>query len=148
MALPYVAAFRCARTAPHVPLCPRVPAAPGPLFARQRSELETLDICGARCAGRRLFFSVHQCIWVISMMSSEQNPSPCTAFLLAALVVACLCHTAWLALPASKHFSLPLDGGCTFRGRRLFGANKTMRGFLMMAPAAAASFALVAAFFT
>lgn len=32
-------------------------------------------------------------------------------------------------LPALKR---PLDGGATFRGRRLFGANKTVRGALVM----------------
>src|SRR5437588_4617068 len=42
---------------------------------------------------------------------------------------------------------MPLDGGCTFRGRRLHGANKTVRGLLMIVPAAGASFALLAAFF-
>lgn len=35
----------------------------------------------------------------------------------------------WDLLPALK---VPLDGGRTFRGRRLFGANKTVRGALFM----------------
>ena len=35
----------------------------------------------------------------------------------------------WDLLPALK---VPVDGGRTFRGRRLFGANKTLRGALFM----------------
>jgi CDP-archaeol synthase len=35
----------------------------------------------------------------------------------------------WNLLPA---LARPLDGGATFRGRRLFGANKTWRGALFM----------------
>ncbi|HYL95549.1 MAG TPA: CDP-archaeol synthase [Terriglobales bacterium] len=81
------------------------------------------------------------------MSASQLNPGACTAFLLAAFTLAGLCQTAWLASPASQQFFVPLDGGRTFRGRRLFGANKTVRGFLMIVPAAGASFALLAAFF-
>jgi len=36
---------------------------------------------------------------------------------------------------------LPLDGGLRVRGRRLFGDNKTVRGFVVLVPAAAAAFA-------
>ena len=38
----------------------------------------------------------------------------------------------------------PLDGGLTFRGRRMFGENKTARGFVVMVPATALAFPLVA----
>ena len=65
-------------------------------------------------------------------------------FLLAAFTLAGAAHTAWLATAASKRFAQPLDGGLTFRGKRLFGANKTFKGFVVMVPAAAASFALLA----
>lgn len=39
---------------------------------------------------------------------------------------------------------IPLDGGLTFRGRRLFGDNKTLRGFVVMVPAAGLAFLLLA----
>jgi hypothetical protein len=37
-----------------------------------------------------------------------------------------------------------LDGGLRLRGHRLFGANKTARGFVVMVPAASAAFTLLA----
>jgi CDP-2,3-bis-(O-geranylgeranyl)-sn-glycerol synthase len=78
------------------------------------------------------------------MSAAELNPGACAAFLIAAFTLAGFCQTAWLAMPVSRRFAVPLDGGCTLRGRRIFGANKTVRGFLMMAPAAGASCALLA----
>jgi CDP-2,3-bis-(O-geranylgeranyl)-sn-glycerol synthase len=41
--------------------------------------------------------------------------------------------------------AVPLDAGCTLFGRRLFGAHKTLRGFVIMVPATGACFALLAA---
>src|SRR5438094_8332250 len=75
----------------------------------------------------------------------QLNPGACTAFLLAAFTLAGFFQTAWLAMPASLRFAVPLDGGLTFRGRRVFGDNKMVRGFLVMAPATGMSFALLAA---
>jgi CDP-2,3-bis-(O-geranylgeranyl)-sn-glycerol synthase len=60
-------------------------------------------------------------------------------------VLAGLCQAAWLARPASHRFAVPVDGGRTVRGRRLFGDNKTWRGVVTMVPATGASFALLAA---
>ena len=57
------------------------------------------------------------------------DPIACGVFLLLAFTLAGLAQTAWFASPASRAFALPLDGGVRFRGRRLFGANKTIRGF-------------------
>src|SRR5436190_6598745 len=79
------------------------------------------------------------------MSPVELNPGACTAFLLAAFTLAGFFQTAWLAMPASQRFAMPLDGGLTFRGRRVFGDNKMVRGFLVMAPATGVSFALLAA---
>ena len=73
------------------------------------------------------------------------DPIACGVFLLLAFTLAGAAQTAWFASPASHAFALPLDGGMRFRGRRLFGANKTIRGFVMMVPAAAAAFALLGA---
>lgn len=72
------------------------------------------------------------------------DPLACALFLLAAFTLAGVAQTAWFASPISRGFALPLDGGLRCRGRRLFGDNKTTRGFVVMVPAAAASFALLA----
>jgi CDP-2,3-bis-(O-geranylgeranyl)-sn-glycerol synthase len=79
------------------------------------------------------------------MSASELNPATCAAFLVATFTLAGFCQTAWLAAPVSRRFAVPLDGGHTLFGRRLFGANKTVRGFVMIVPATSASFALLAA---
>src|SRR5207253_1935454 len=59
-------------------------------------------------------------------------------------------HSAWLGWQVSSRLSIPLDGGARIRGRRVLGENKTVRGFVVMIPAAAiafaALFALVSAF--
>lgn len=70
---------------------------------------------------------------------------PCAIFLLLAFALAGVAHVAWLKSRWSQPFAWPLDGGVTWRGRRIFGDNKTMRGFMMMPLAAAFAFAAVAA---
>lgn len=47
----------------------------------------------------------------------------------------------WLQSPLSQRFTGPVDLGTRLRGRRLFGDNKTWRGFVGMVPASALSFA-------
>ena len=71
------------------------------------------------------------------------RPDPIAAalFLTVAFVFAGLAHSAWLRTRLSRRLMMPLDGGLRFRGRRLFGDNKTVRGFLVLVPAAAAAFA-------
>lgn len=66
-------------------------------------------------------------------------------FLVLAMSIAGTLHVLWLRSPLSQRFMWPVDGGLMFRGRRLFGANKRLRGFMVQPPAAAVSFALVAA---
>ena len=73
------------------------------------------------------------------------DPVACGLFLLFAFVIAGTAQTAWFRSPVSHRFAQPLDAGLTLRGRRLFGENKTLRGFVVMVPASAASFALLAA---
>lgn len=72
------------------------------------------------------------------------DPVACGVFLLLALILSGTAQTAWFASAASRRFSQPLDGGITLRGRRVFGANKTLRGFVVMVPATALSFATLA----
>jgi CDP-diglyceride synthetase len=43
-----------------------------------------------------------------------------------------LAHAPVLALDLLKPLKRPLDGGATFRGRRLFGDNKTWRGAIVI----------------
>jgi hypothetical protein len=71
------------------------------------------------------------------------DPGACALFLLATFVLAGFAQVAWLASPASQAFAVPVDRGLRFRGRRLFGDNKTLRGFLIMVPASACAFAAV-----
>ena len=75
------------------------------------------------------------------------SPFACAGLLIGSFVVGGACQSAWFAHPASKRFMWPLDGGRTFRGRRIFGANKTARGFFVIVPAtslAMAAFGTVA----
>ena len=71
------------------------------------------------------------------------DPIACGVFLLAAFTLAGAAQTAWFTMPASRRFAYPLDAGLRLRGKRLFGANKTLRGFVVMVPACAAAFALL-----
>lgn len=68
------------------------------------------------------------------------DPLVCALFLIAAFMLAGLAHSVWLASEVSGYFSYPMDGGIRLRGRRLFGDNKRVRGFVVMLPAAGASF--------
>ena len=62
-------------------------------------------------------------------------------FIVAAFVLAGFAHSAWLGSRWSTGLMIPVDGGLRLRGRRLLGDNKTVRGFVIMIPAAALSFA-------
>jgi CDP-2,3-bis-(O-geranylgeranyl)-sn-glycerol synthase len=70
------------------------------------------------------------------------NPDPLAVamFLLVAFVAAGFAQLAWMKSRHAAPFMAPLDGGRTFRGKRLFGANKCWRGFVVMVPAAGAAF--------
>jgi len=71
------------------------------------------------------------------------DPLACAAFLILAFVLAGSAQTTWLASRFSRRLAIPLDLGRTYRGRRIFGDNKTLRGFVVMVPAAGASFLLL-----
>jgi hypothetical protein len=72
------------------------------------------------------------------------DPLVAALFVLAAFTLAGAAQTAWFAAPMSHAFAIPVDGGRCFRGRRIFGEHKTVRGFVVMVPAAALAFALLA----
>ncbi len=64
----------------------------------------------------------------------------CILFLVLSLSTAGVFQVAWLRTGFSKKFSQRVDLGLTVRGRPLFGANKTLRGFMAMVPASGLSF--------
>jgi len=78
-------------------------------------------------------------------VSGQPEALACALILLLAFSIAGLAHVLWLRSEASTRFALPLDGGRHFRGRRIFGPNKTLRGFLVLVPATGAVFAALGA---
>ena len=78
-------------------------------------------------------------------MTTSLDAAACALFLVTAFAMAGMCQAVWLGSPVARRFDVPIDGGRTWRGRRLFGDNKTLRGFVLMIPATAASFAIVSA---
>ena len=77
------------------------------------------------------------------MSRADLSPWACALFLVAAFVAAGVCQAAWLSSPRSWRFGSPIDSGRRFRDRRLFGDNKTWRGFVVMVPATGVSFGLL-----
>jgi len=72
----------------------------------------------------------------------------CAAFILSAFIPAGFIHTTWLKSSWWRSLAIPLDFGIRIRGRRIFGENKMVRGFVMIIPAGALSFFILAKLFT
>ena len=70
----------------------------------------------------------------------HSDPLAIAIFIVMAFVVSGTCHVLWLRHPASLPLKRPLDGGMTFRGKRLFGDNKTVRGLVVIIPVTGLSF--------
>lgn len=70
------------------------------------------------------------------------DPLRATLFLVLSISLAGVCQVLWFKSSASARFTQRVDFGLTLRGRALFGANKTARGFMVMVPACASSFVL------
>lgn len=68
------------------------------------------------------------------------EPLPNATFLILAMACAGMLHLAWFRTQVAQRWDWPLDCGFHFRGRRVFGDNKKVRGFLVMPLAAAVSF--------
>lgn len=66
-----------------------------------------------------------------------------TMFLALTFLLAGIVQTIWLQSRLARAFAVPIDGGLHLRGRRLFGDNKTYRGFVVMVPASGLSFLVV-----
>jgi hypothetical protein len=73
------------------------------------------------------------------------EPLACALAIIAAMSVAGLVHTWWMQSAHCAPFRTPIDGGCEWRGRRIFGDHKTFAGFIAIVPAAGAAFALLGA---
>lgn len=73
-------------------------------------------------------------------------PLPNAVFIVFAMSLAGTAHVFWLSSSASKILSQPLDFGLTCFGKRIFGDNKTFRGFTLMPLAAGVSFWLLGTF--
>jgi CDP-2,3-bis-(O-geranylgeranyl)-sn-glycerol synthase len=68
------------------------------------------------------------------------EPLTCTLFLIVAFCCAGVLQILWLRSRLARWAALPIDGGRTFRGQRIFGDNKTWRGFFVMIPAVGGAF--------
>jgi len=77
---------------------------------------------------------------VTGSFAPAPDAAACAIFLIAAFTLAGLVQTAWLRIRASHRFAIPLDCGKTFRGKRIFGANKTWKGLVVMVPAVGTAF--------
>jgi hypothetical protein len=69
------------------------------------------------------------------------EPLACALLLIAAFSAAGVAHLWWLYSPWSAPLALPIDAGACWRGRRLFGDHKTLRGFIAIVPATGLVFA-------
>lgn len=76
-------------------------------------------------------------------MTTTPDPLLCAGFVVLAFIPAGLAHALWLRSAWARRWRVPLDGGRTWRGRRLLGDNKTWAGFVVLPPATALTFALL-----
>src|SRR5262245_14978077 len=70
------------------------------------------------------------------------DPLACALVIIAAMSLAGLVHSCWMRSRFCAPFRVPIDGGHTWRGARIFGDHKTLAGFMAIVPAAGAAFAL------
>lgn len=76
-------------------------------------------------------------------MSGSPQPWALAITLIVAFSLAGIAQVIWLRSGHRSFLARAIDGGRTFRGRRLFGDNKTWRGFVVMVPATACAFLLL-----
>ena len=69
----------------------------------------------------------------------------CALTILVGMSMAGIAHALWMPSALARRLAIPLDGGLCWRGRRIFGEHKTVRGFVAIVPAAALAFALIGA---
>jgi CDP-2,3-bis-(O-geranylgeranyl)-sn-glycerol synthase len=71
------------------------------------------------------------------------DPLACALIVILAMSAAGLAHTGWMRSRLASRWRLPIDAGMHWRGKRIFGDNKTVAGFVAMVPASGAAFALL-----
>ncbi len=71
----------------------------------------------------------------------------CALFLILSFVSAGFAQSFWFRSSFATRFRQPIDGGKTYRSKRIFGDNKTWKGFVAMVPAAGLSFAILRTLF-
>lgn len=83
---------------------------------------------------------------VISIMTTHYDADPLaiTILIVMAFIASGILHVLWLRHPGSLPLNIALDGGRSFRGKRIFGDNKTVRGLLVIIPATGLSFLVIA----
>ncbi len=69
----------------------------------------------------------------------------CALTILVGMSMAGIAHALWMPSALARRLAIPLDGALCWRGRRIFGEHKTVRGFVVIVPAAALAFALIGA---
>jgi CDP-2,3-bis-(O-geranylgeranyl)-sn-glycerol synthase len=69
----------------------------------------------------------------------------CAMLILGAFIPVGCAHVVWLKSTWSRRFAAPIDFGAMLRGRRVFGANKMVRGFVIIVPGSALAFLLLSA---
>jgi hypothetical protein len=79
------------------------------------------------------------------VIALQPEPVACAAVIVIAMSTAGIAHAWWMRSRWSLPLRVPIDAGLTWRGRRLLGDHKTVRGLVMLPPAAGAAFALLGA---
>jgi CDP-2,3-bis-(O-geranylgeranyl)-sn-glycerol synthase len=74
-------------------------------------------------------------------MNPPLDPMVCAGFVMLAFVPAGVAHALWLRSQLAAPWRVSVDGGRSWRGKRLLGDNKTWAGFLILPPAAGIAFA-------
>lgn len=74
----------------------------------------------------------------------HSDPLAIAILIVMAFIISGVLHVLWLRHPASLPLNIPLDAGRRFRGRRLLGDNKTLRGLVVIVPATGLSFLIIA----
>ncbi|MCC7081843.1 MAG: CDP-archaeol synthase [Burkholderiales bacterium] len=77
------------------------------------------------------------------MNAPDLQPIACAAVIVIAMSTAGIAHAGWMRSRWSALLAIPLDGGRSWRGRRLLGDHKTVRGLIMLPLAAGAAFGLL-----
>jgi CDP-2,3-bis-(O-geranylgeranyl)-sn-glycerol synthase len=79
------------------------------------------------------------------MTEPALDPVACAVVIVIAMSAAGIAHAGWMRSRWPAGLRVPLDAGITWRGRRLLGEHKTVRGMIMLPLAAGAAFALLGA---